>query len=339
MSNTDKPSRNRQFLLAHRPVGEPGPDTWELAEASLHEPADGQVLIRHDYISVDPAMRGWMNAGKSYVPPVEIGAVMRAYAGGEVVASKHPDFAEGDAVTGVLGVQEYSISDGKGLRKVDLSLAEMPVYLSVLGMTGMTAYFGLFDVGEYREGDVVVVSGAAGAVGMIVGQIAKLKGSQVVGIAGGPEKCRYVTEELGFDACIDYKAEDVAQRLGVLCPKGVDLYFDNVGGDILEAVLSRIALHARVVICGAISQYNATKPRGPANYLQLLVQRATMRGMVVFDHAARYHEAAQAMSGWLGEGKLKHREDIVEGLEQFPDALMRLFRGENTGKLLLRVDH
>ena len=238
-------------------------------------PGDGEVLVRNACVSVDPAMRGWMNAGKSYVPPVGVGDVMRAYAGGTVVASRHPDFAEGDAVTGVLGV---------------------------LGMTGMTAYFGVLDVGEHREGDVVVVSGAAGAVGSVAGQIAKIRGSFAVGIAGGPEKCRYVVDDLGFDACIDYKSEDVRQRLAALCPGGVDLYFDNVGGTILDDVLTRLALHARIVIGGAISQYNAGAVHGPVNYLQLLVMRATMRGMLIIDFADRYAEAAQGDGGMAGRG-------------------------------------
>lgn len=330
--------RNQRFLLAQRPQGEPGPDTWTYDEVSVTAPGEGEVLVRNAYVSVDPAMRGWMNAGKSYVPPVGIGDVMRAYAGGTVVASRHPDFAEGDTVTGVLGVQAYAVAPGRALRAVDTAIAPLPVYLGVLGMTGMTAYFGMLDVGEHREGDVVVVSGAAGAVGSVAGQIAKIRGSFVVGIAGGPEKCRYVVDDLGFDACIDYKSEDVRQRLAALCPGGVDLYFDNVGGTILDDVLTQLALHARIVICGAISQYNAGAVHGPVNYLQLLVMRATMRGMVIIDFADRYAEAAQVMGAWLAEGRLRHHEDIVDGIEQFPDALMRLFRGQNIGKLLLRLN-
>lgn len=329
---------NRQFRLAARPVGLPRASDWTLDTQPVPEPGEGEFLVRMEYISLDPAMRGWMNEGKSYVPPVGIGEVMRAYSAGEVVASKHPKFPVGSRVAGLFGVQEYAISDGKGTRIVDTALAPLPTYLGVLGMTGMTAYFGLLDVGEAKAGDTVVVSGAAGAVGTVVGQVAKIKGCRVVGIAGGEEKCRWLVEELGFDAAIDYKREDVRAALRQHCPKGIDVYFDNVGGEILDAALLNLALHARVVVCGAISQYNATEGvRGPSNYLSLLVNRARMQGMVVFDYAARYGEAARDMAGWLAEGRLKAREDIAEGFETFPDALLRLFRGDNTGKLLLKV--
>ena len=329
---------NRQFRLAARPVGLPRASDWTLDTQPVPEPGEGEFLVRMEYISLDPAMRGWMNEGKSYVPPVGIGEVMRAYSAGEVVASQHPKFPVGSRVAGLFGVQEYSLSDGKGARVVDTALAPLPTYLGVLGMTGMTAYFGLLDVGEAKEGDTVVVSGAAGAVGTVVGQVAKIKGCRVVGIAGGEEKCRWLVEELGFDAAIDYKREDVRAALRQHCPKGIDIYFDNVGGEILDAALLNLALHARVVVCGAISQYNATEGvRGPSNYLSLLVNRARMQGMVVFDYAARYGEAARDMAGWLAEGRLKAREDIAEGFETFPDALLRLFRGDNTGKLLLKV--
>ena len=329
---------NRQFRLAARPVGLPKASDWAVGEEPVREPAEGEFLVRIEYVSLDPAMRGWMNEGKSYVPPVGIGEVMRAYSAGEVVVSNHPRVPVGSRVAGVFGVQRYAISDGKGARVVDTALAPLPTYLSVLGMTGMTAYFGLFDVGEAKEGDTVVVSGAAGAVGMVVGQLAKIKGCRVVGIAGGAEKCRYLVDELGFDAAIDYKHEDVRALLRQHCPKGIDVYFDNVGGEILDIALGQLALHARVVICGAISQYNATEGvKGPANYLSLLVNRARMQGMVVFDYAARYGEAAREMGAWLAQGKLKSREDIVEGFDTFPAALLKLFRGENTGKLLLKI--
>jgi NADPH-dependent curcumin reductase CurA len=329
---------NRYFKLVSRPVGMVNRDNFEFGSGPVPEPAEGQFLVRNRYISLDPAMRGWMNEGKSYVPPVGIGEVMRAGAIGEVVATKHPKFPVGTTVVGIFGVQDYALSDGKGVQTVDPSLAPMPTYLGVLGMPGMTAYFGLLTVGEYREGDTVVVSGAAGAVGSVVGQIAKLKGSRVVGIAGGPEKCRYVVEELGFDACIDYKSEKVKAGLKQHCPNGVDLYFDNVGGEILDDVLTQLAMHARIVICGAISQYNNTTPvKGPSNYMSLLVNRGTMRGMVVFDHAKRYGEAARDMAGWIAAGKLKPKEDIVEGLETFPETLLKLFTGENFGKLVIKV--
>jgi NADPH-dependent curcumin reductase CurA len=287
---------------------------------------------------MDPAMRGWMNEGRSYVPPVGIGEVMRALGAGEVITSNHPGLAPGDSVTGLLGVQEFAVVDGNAVMKVDPELAPLPVYLGALGMPGMTAYFGLLDIGRPAEGETVVVSGAAGAVGSIVGQIAKLKGCRAVGIAGGAEKCRHVVEDLGFDAAIDYKAQSVLAALGEHCPNGIDVYFDNVGGDILDAALARLARHARVVICGAISQYNATDGmKGPSNYMSLLVNHASMTGFVVTDYGARYAEGAREMAGWLAAGKLTTREDIAVGLQTFPDTLLRLFKGENTGKLVLQV--
>ncbi len=334
---------NRQFKLARRPQGMVTRDDFAFVEAPVPEPADGQFIVRNEYISLDPAMRGWMNEGKSYVPPVGLGEVMRAGAVGRIVASKHPGFAVGEHVVGLFGVQDYAASNGKGVTKVDPKLAPLPVYLGTLGMPGMTAYFGLLEVGQPKAGDTVVVSGAAGAVGQVVGQIAKIKGCRAVGIAGGADKCRHVVDELGFDACIDYKNEDVKQALKQHCPPqngsgGVNVYFDNVGGDILDAVLTQLAMHARIVICGAISQYNNTTPmKGPSNYLSLLVNRASMKGMVVFDWADRYGEAAREMAGWLATGQLKTREDIATGLETFPETLLRLFKGENVGKLVLRV--
>lgn len=329
---------NRKFKLVQRPIGMVKREDFEFSQDPLAELSEGQFLIKNLYVSLDPAMRGWMNDAKSYIPPVGLGEVMRAGAIGVIQDSKNPAFAVGEHVVGMFGVQEYALSDGKGVTKVNPDLAPLPAYLGVLGMPGMTAYFGLLEVGEYKEGDIVVVSGAAGAVGSVVGQIAKLKGSRVVGIAGGAEKCRHVVEELGFDACIDYKHENVKTALKQHCPKGVDLYFDNVGGEILDDVLTQIRMRARIVICGAISQYNNTQPvKGPSNYLALLVNRATMRGMVVFDHAARYSEAARDMAGWIKAGKLKHREDIVEGIETFPETLLKLFKGENLGKLLIKV--
>jgi NADPH-dependent curcumin reductase CurA len=277
-----------------------------------------------------------MNEGKSYVPPVGIGEVMRAGAVGRVMTSNDPGIAVGDHVVGVLGVQEYAVAKPKQLTKVDPRLVPLPVYLGTLGMPGMTAYFGLLEVGKPKAGDTVVVSGAAGAVGQVVGQIAKIKGCRVVGIAGGKDKCDYL-RSLGFDATIDYKHEDVKAALKEYCPKGVDVYFDNVGGEILDAVLTRLAMHARIVICGAISQYNEAKMKGPSNYMSLLVNRASMTGMVVFDYASRYGEAAREMARWMAAGQLKTREDIVAGLETFPDTLLKLFKGENTGKLVLKV--
>ncbi|MCU7723937.1 NADP-dependent oxidoreductase [Actinoplanes sp. KI2] len=330
---------NSQYRLAARPVGLPKPTDWEYVEEPVAEPGEGELLIQAIYLSLDPAMRGWMNDAKSYIRPVGIGEVMRAGGVGRVVASRHPGFAVGDHVYGTLGVQEYCRSDGRGMTKVDPALAPLPVYLGVLGMPGMTAYFGLLDIGRPQPGQTVVVSGAAGAVGSVVGQIAKLQGCRVIGIAGGERKCRLVVEEFGFDACIDYKSSDVRTALRETAPDGVDVYFDNVGGDILDAVLTRLARGARIVICGAISQYNATEQvKGPANYLSLLVHRASMTGMVVFDYADRYAEAAAEMSGWLAAGKLRTREDVVDGgVKAFPEALLRLFNGQNTGKLVLKV--
>ncbi|MCX7902489.1 MAG: NADP-dependent oxidoreductase [Burkholderiaceae bacterium] len=329
---------NRQWRLAARPVGEAKRSDFEFAQAPLPAPGDGQVLVQVLYISLDPAMRGWMNEGRSYIAPVALGEVMRAGAVGRVVESRHPRFKPGDFVSGVLGVQEYAAVPGEQLTPVDTSLAPLPVHLSTLGMPGFTAYFGLLDIGRPQSGETVVVSAAAGAVGAVVGQIAKIHGCRAVGIAGGAEKCRYVVEELGFDAAIDYKREDVKAALKAHCPDGVHVYFDNVGGEILDAVLTRLARGARVVICGAISQYNATAPiQGPRNYLSLLVNRASMTGFIVFDYAARYAEAARAMAGWMGQGRLKSREHIVDGIERFPEALSMLFSGANFGKLVLRV--
>jgi len=332
------PLTNHQFRLAARPEGLPKRSDWNYVEEPVSDPGPGQILIKILYISLDPAMRGWMNDGKSYVPPVGIGEVMRAGALGRVIASQNPGYAVGDHVVGMFGMQEYALSDGKGLPKVDPKLAPLPVYMGTLGMPGMTAYFGLLEVAALKTSDTVVVSGAAGAVGMPAGQIAKIKGCRVVGIAGGAEKCQYVVKELGFDACIDYKNEDVKAALKQHCPKGVDVYFDNVGGDILDAVLTQINRGARIAICGAISQYNSTTGmKGPSNYMSLLVNRARMEGFLVFDFAARYGEAAREMAGWMAQGKLKSREDVVPGLETFPETFLKLFKGENFGKLLLKV--
>ena len=327
---------NHQFKLARRPVGMVQRSDFEYAEAPVAEPGEGEVLVKILYISLDPAMRGWMNEGKSYVPPVGIGEVMRAGAVGRVITSRDPNIAVGDHVVGVLGVQEYALAKAKGLTKVDPKLVPLPVYLGTLGMPGMTAYFGLLEIGQPKVGETVVVSGAAGAVGQVVGQIAKIKGCRVVGIAGGADKCAYL-RSIGFDAAIDYKHEDVKAALKQHCPKGVDVYFDNVGGEILDIVLTQLAMHARIVICGAISQYNESKMKGPSNYMSLLVNRAMMKGMVVFDYASRYGEAAREMAGWMAAGQLKTREDVVEGLETFPETLLMLFKGENTGKLVLKV--
>jgi NADPH-dependent curcumin reductase CurA len=330
---------NTQVRLAARPTGLPKASDWDIVQEPVPTPGEGELVVALSYLSLDPAMRGWMNAGASYIEPVEIGAVMRAGGVGTVTTSEHPGFAVGDHVTGAFGVQEYALSDGAGVTKVDPSLAPLPTYLGTLGMTGMTAYFALLDVGKPQTGNTVVVSGAAGAVGNVVGQIARIKGCRVIGIAGGEEKCHWLTGELGFDAAIDYKREDVRLALREHAPEGIDVYFDNVGGDILDAALTRLARGARIVICGAVSQYNATDGfKGPANYMSLLVARASMTGMVVFDYAASFPAAARELAGWMQEGTLISREDVVEGgVRAFPDALLSLFAGENVGKLVLHV--
>jgi len=334
---------NHQIRLAARPVGSPKDSDWQFTSEPVAQPGDGGVLVRTLYLSLDPAMRGWMNEGKSYIPPVGIGEVMRAGGIGVVVASKNPAFAAGDRVNAGLGVQEYCLIPAdqikrSGIVKIDPRLGSDTQWLNVLGMPGMTGYFGLMDVGQPKAGETVVVSGAAGAVGQTVGQLAKIKGCRVVGIAGGPDKCRWVVEELGFDACIDYKSGSVRDGLKQHCPDGVDIYFDNVGGDILDTVLTRINRKARIVICGAISQYNNTTPvQGPKNYLSLLVNRARMEGIVVFDYADRYAVAVAEMAGYLKDGRMKSKEDVVEGLASFPAALLKLFSGQNFGKLVLKV--
>ena len=334
--------KNHQVRLASRPVGLPTKANWKFTEEAVAEPGPGGVLVKTLFLSLDPAMRGWMNEGKSYIPPVEINAVMRAGGVGRVIASNNPAFAVGDFVNAGLDVQEYCLIPEEnikrsGLFKVDPSLG-LTTWTNVLGMPGMTGFFGLMEVGLPKAGETVVVSGAAGAVGQTVGQIAKLKGCRVVGIAGGQAKCDWVVKELGFDACIDYKNSDVRKGLKEHCPNGVDIYFDNVGGEILDMVLAKINRKARIIICGAISQYNNTTPvKGPSNYLSLLVNRARMEGIVVFDYADRYHLAVTEMSGYLKTGTMKSKEDVVQGIENFPEALLKLFNGENFGKLVLQV--
>ncbi|KAA0021757.1 NADP-dependent oxidoreductase [Antrihabitans cavernicola] len=332
-------TRNRQVRLAARPVGLPDASTWNYVDADVPEPADGQVTVKVAYVSLDPAMRGWLNDVRSYVPPVQIDAVMRAHAVGHVSASNSPDFAVGDAVSGNFGATEYAVADAKDVVRVDESIAPLPTWLGALGFPGFTAYFGLLDVGKLKDGDTVVVSGAAGAVGSLVGQIAKQHGCTVIGIAGGAEKCAWLTDELGFDVAIDYKSESVAKALRQHAPKGIDVYFDNVGGEILDAALARLRLGARVVLCGAISGYNATEPTpGPQNYLSLLINRASMAGFIVFDFAGRYGEAAAKLGEWVADGKLVAREQVATGgIDKFGDTLLMLFEGKNTGKLVLQV--
>ena len=337
---------NTRVKLASRPVGLPQPENFAIDTIEIPPLTEGQMLVKTSFISLDPAMRGWMNEGRSYIPPIGIGDVFRAGGAGQVVESNSPAFAVGDYVTGGLNVQQYALRDGATaqdpanpafLLKVDTRIAPLETYLATLGMPGLTAYFGLLNTGQPREGETVVVSGAAGAVGSVVGQIAKLKGCRVVGLAGDQEKVDYCVNELGFDACINYKTENVRTALRAACPKGIDVYFDNVGGEILDFILEQIRLRARIVICGAISQYNNTTPvKGPSNYLSLLVNRARMEGIVVFDNAANYGTAAREMAGWIREGKLiSPKVQIEHGIEDFLPTLLKLFSGQNFGKLVL----
>jgi NADPH-dependent curcumin reductase CurA len=330
--------KNTRVLLASRPVGLPTRDDWTIETVAVESPAEGEFLAEVLYISLDPAMRGWVKEGKSYIDPVNIGDVMRAGGVARVIESRNPAFAVGEHVVGITGVQSHWRSNGKGVRKVDPDAAPLPKYLGVLGMPGMTAYFGILDVGAIREGEVVLVSGAAGAVGSLVGQIAKLKGCRVVGIAGGREKCDYLTGELGFDAAIDYKTESLYPALKAACPQGIDVYFDNVGGETLDAALAFLRFRGRVALCGAISQYNSTEPiQGPKNYLSLLVNRGRMEGFIVFDFEKDYARGIRDMGRWLAEGRVKSREHIVKGIETFPDTLLMLFDGRNQGKLVIEV--
>ncbi|MDT5210144.1 MAG: hypothetical protein QOF67_2559 [Mycobacterium sp.] len=330
---------NMQCRLAARPIGLPNSADWAFTEEPVPTPADGELLVRVEYLSIDPAMRTWMNAGRSYVPPVEIGEVMRAAGIGRIVESRHADFAVGDEVYGVFGVQRYALSDIRGVTPVDTTLAPAPVHLGALGISGLTAFFGLLDVGRPEPGQTVVISGAAGSVGSIAGQIARIKGCRAIGIAGGEEKCRWLVEELGFDAAIDYKGGDLRAQLKTHAPNGVDVFFDNTGGEALEAALARLARGGRIVLCGAVSQYNATtEGGGPANYMQLLVTRGSMTGFVIFDYADRYAEGVAQLAKWLQTGELRSHEHIVTGdVSDFPDVLLTLFRGENTGKLVLAL--
>ena len=344
MSSTLPSLVNHQVRLASRPTGMTTAENWQFTEEAVAEPAEGGLVVKTLALSLDPAMRGWLNDAKSYIPPVGIGEVMRAGGIGRVVASRHSGFAVGDIVTGTPGVQEYwTVAPEQlkhsGLAKIDLRVGSPTQWMNVLGMPGMTGYFGLMDIGQPQPGQTVVVSGAAGAVGQTVGQLAKIKGCRAVGIAGGPAKCEWVVKELGFDACIDYKAGPVKDALKEHCPKGIDVYFDNVGGEILDAALAKLARKARVIICGAISQYNNTGAvEGPKNYLSLLVNRARMEGMVVFDYTERFPQAVAELSGYLREGRMKSKEDVTPGgVEAFPDTLLKLFRGENFGKLVLQV--
>ncbi len=333
---------NRQFCLASRPVGYLKEENLVFREVPVPQPSEGEVLVRVVYLSLDPTNRIWMSNMDQYMPPVELDAVMRGITLGVVEESRNPKFAKGDLVTGMLGWQEYALAEGttgSAVRKLPRDMnAPLPAFLGPLGLTGCTAYFGLLDVGKPSEGDTVVVSAAAGAVGSIVGQIAKIKGCRAVGIAGSAEKCRLLTGELGFDAAINYKTDDLLAALDEACPDGIDVYFENVGGKILDAVLTRMNLHARVVLCGLISQYNATRPKpGPFNFSQILMKRVHLEGFIVLDYITRWPEAIHAIAGWIDEGRMHYAVDIVEGLENAPAALGKLFDGTNKGKLIIKV--
>jgi NADPH-dependent curcumin reductase CurA len=327
---------NRQWLLRARPVGMVKESDFELHEAAVPSPGRDEALVRVLYLAFEPAMRGWMEDRASYIPPVGIGEVMRGMTVGEVLASNRPELAPGDLVSGMCGWQEYCAT-GVGLQKLPAGV-DPTLALSVFGATGLTAYFGIEDIGRPKAGETVVVSGAAGATGSIAGQIARIHGARAIGIAGGRAKCDWLTAEAHFDAAIDYKSDDVGAKLAELCPDGVDVYFDNVGGEILDAVLARIARGARVVLCGAISGYNLEKPPpGPGNYFNLVLQRGRMEGFILLDHVARFGEAGEALAKWLAEGRIAHRVDVQEGFENAPRTFLRLFKGENFGKQLLQL--
>src|SRR5712671_5914647 len=335
-------SVNRQILLRRRPEGAPGLDHFELADAPVPEPSEGEVLMRIVYLSLDPYMRGRMSDAKSYAKPAAIGQPMVGGTVGEIIKSRNPEYSVGDIVLGYGGWQEYALSSGSGLRKLDPALAPVSTALGVLGMPGMTAYTGLLEIGRPQASETVVVSAASGAVGSLVGQIAKLKGARAVGIAGVPDKCRYVVEQLGFDACVDHRGGDLPARLKAACPKGIDVYFENVGGAVFEAVFPLLNNFARVPVCGQIATYNATEM--PAGELRtsaltraILTKRLTLRGFIVSDFAARQSDFLRDVAAWLREGRIKHREDVVDGIEKAPRALIGLLRGENFGKMLVRV--
>ena len=328
---------NRQVLLASRPQGWVREENFRIVDAPVPDPGPGEVLVRGEWLSLDPYMRGRMNEAKSYAAPVEIGQVMVGQVVGEVLESRDPAFSVGDKVLASLGWQLYGVAAAKSLRKIDASRVPVTYYLGVLGMPGMTAWFGLSEIAKPKGGETLVVSAASGAVGSVVGQLARIAGCRVVGIAGGKAKCAYVVDELGFDASIDYKADDVLQRLRETCPDGVDVYFENVGGALLDALLAVMNRFSRIVICGLVAEYNATEPYGYKRLRSILVNRIRMQGMLVFDWEARYGEALEALGGHLASGKLKYRESIVEGIDNAPKGLIGLLRGENFGKQLVRL--
>jgi len=330
---------NRVVRLKRRPAGQVAADDFAILDEPLAEPKDGEIRVRIAYVSLDPAMRGWISEGRSYVEPVAVGDVMRAYAAGHVELSRNPRFAVGDAVTGLLGVQSHAVSDGRGVIKVDEQLAPLPSWLGGLGMPGHTAYFGLKHVADVKPGETVVVSAASGAVGQVVGQIAKIEGARAVGIAGGPEKCAFITRELGFDAAVDHKRPDLSDALKAAAPQGIDVDFENVGGEVFDAVLARMNQFGRVALCGLISAYNATEPPpAPRNLRFVLTMRLKVQGFIVFDFAKQYKEATSALLGWYRDGRLKLREDVRDGgLDAFPTVLRQLYTGGNFGKLVLKL--
>ena len=330
---------NRVVRLKRRPAGQVAADDFAILDEPLAEPKDGEIRVRIAYVSLDPAMRGWISEGRSYVGPVAVGDVMRAYAAGHVELSRNPRFAVGDAVTGLLGVQSHAVSDGRGVIKVDEQLAPLPSWLGGLGMPGHTAYFGLKHVADVKPGETVVVSAASGAVGQVVGQIAKIEGARAVGIAGGPEKCAFITRELGFDAAVDHKRPDLSDALKAAAPQGIDVDFENVGGEVFDAVLARMNQFGRVALCGLISAYNATEPPpAPRNLRFVLTMRLKVQGFIVFDFAKQYKEATSALLGWYRDGRLKLREDVRDGgLDAFPTVLRQLYTGGNFGKLVLKL--
>lgn len=332
---------NRMILLRNRPQGWPTDETFEYREAPVQQPEEGQVVVKSMYMSVDPYMRGRMSAAKSYVAPYELGEVITGGVVGEVIESRSAKFAPGDKVLGMLGWQLYNVTDADKLQKVDEHAAPLSAYLSVVGMTGLTAYFGLMDIGNPKAGETVVVSGAAGAVGSIVGQIAKIQGARVVGIAGSDEKTKWLTEQLGFDAAINYKtAPNLQEAVAQACPQGVDVYFDNVGGEVTDAVMSQLNDYARIPLCGSISAYNADPGSdvGPRILVKLIKTRSMMKGFVLGDYADRLPEGAKMLGQWLSEGKLKYEETILEGFDRLPEAFLELFKGTNIGKMLVKVN-
>ena len=328
---------NRQVLLAARPQGAVREENFRIVDTPIPKPGDGEVLVKNDWLSLDPYMRGRMNEAKSYATPVAIGEVMVGQTVGEVLESRDPAFKPGDKVLTSLGWQLYGAAKGKTLRKIDAAHAPASYYLGILGMPGITAWFGLTEVGKPKAGETLVVSAASGAVGSVVGQLARIMGCRVVGIAGGKTKCDYVVQELGFDACVDHRAGGVGERLREACPKGIDVDFENVGGALLDTLLGMMNLFSRIVICGLVAEYNATEPYGYKRLRSMLVNRIRMQGMLVFDWADRYGEAIEALSGYLAAGKIKYRESIVEGIDNAPRGLIGLLKGENFGKQLVKL--